>query len=397
MRNSKGLFSTLAYLTMLIYGLQVCGQQFILLDIAEEYGMNNTAMGALSSVGFIAGLCSTVLLGGLIDKKNQRLLTAVCTAATAVGGLLVLLVPNFIGLVVGQTLMGFAGALLPAVVPVMLSKYDPAHSSRYASIAEMFYSAGSVAGPLVMALVLGQGGSWRVLYIAITLVSALVAAGIFWMHSPKVGAPDAQEGMSVPKNAGSFLSVLTPTGLLLLAWGIAYSSVESGINNYAKPYFTEAYPNALAASTTIAIVGIGMVVSRLLASKIHKKKAEIAAACCLGGGLMALLMVLVPGAWSSYLWCILFGLIAGPAWPLAMSVAIDSFPENPGRISTLLLVGSSTGGATVGVFMGMLADHISLRVCFLYPAAMGLISMAMLLLVRMLNKKKQSAQAGNRS
>ena len=130
------------------------------------------------------------------------------------------------------------------------------------------------------------------------------------------------------------------------AWGIAYSSVESGINNYAKPYFTEAYPNALAASTTIAIVGIGMVVSRLLASKIHKKKAEIAAACCLGGGLMALLMVLVPGAWSSYLWCILFGLIAGPAWPLAMSVAIDSFPENPGRISTLLLVGSSTGAVS---------------------------------------------------
>ena len=81
MRNSKGLFSTLAYFTMFIFGLQVCGQQFILLDIAEEYGMNNTAMGALSSVGFIAGLCSTVLLGGLIDKKNQRLLTAVCTAA----------------------------------------------------------------------------------------------------------------------------------------------------------------------------------------------------------------------------------------------------------------------------------------------------------------------------
>lgn len=111
MRNSKGLFSTLAYFTMFIFGLQVCGQQFILLDIAEEYGMNNTAMGALSSIGFLAGLCSTVLLGGLIDKKNQRLLTAVCTAAIAVGGLLVLLVPNFIGLVAGLTLHGLAGAL----------------------------------------------------------------------------------------------------------------------------------------------------------------------------------------------------------------------------------------------------------------------------------------------
>lgn len=393
MRNSKGLFSTLAYFTMFIFGLQVCGQQFILLDIAEEYGMNNTAMGALSSIGFLAGLCSTVLLGGLIDKKNQRLLTAVCTAAIAVGGLLVLLVPNFIGLVAGLTLMGFAGALLPAIIPVMLSKYDPAHSSRYASISEMFYSAGSVAGPLIMALVLGQGGSWRVLYIAVTLVSVLVAAGIFWMHSPKLGVQDAQQGISRPKNAGSFLSVLTPAGLLLLAWGIAYSSVESGINSYAKPYFTEAYPNALAASTTIAIVGIGMVLSRLLASKIHKKKAEVAAACCLGGGLMALLMVLVPGAWSSYVWCILFGVIAGPAWPLAMSVAIDSFPENPGRISALLLVGSGVGGATVGVFMGMLADGISLRVCFLYPAAMGLLSMAMLLVVRTLNRKKKQEQA----
>ena len=49
MRNSKGFFSTLAYLTMFIFGLQVCGQQFILLDIAEEYAMNNTAMAAVQT------------------------------------------------------------------------------------------------------------------------------------------------------------------------------------------------------------------------------------------------------------------------------------------------------------------------------------------------------------
>lgn len=60
------------------------------------------------------------------------------------------------------------------------------------------------------------------------------------------------------------MAVLKPVGLLLILWSLAYSSVESGINSYAKPYFTEQYENPLAASTTIAIVGIGMVVSRLL-------------------------------------------------------------------------------------------------------------------------------------
>ena len=82
---------------MFIFGLQVCGQQFILLDIAEEYQMNKTAMGALSSVGFITGLCSAVLLGGIIDKKDQRLLTGGFTAAIALGGLLVLVIPNLSG------------------------------------------------------------------------------------------------------------------------------------------------------------------------------------------------------------------------------------------------------------------------------------------------------------
>ena len=391
MRNSKSLFSALAYLTMFIFGMQVCGQQFILLDIAEEYEMNKTAMGALSSVGFITGLCSTILLGGLIDKKNQRLLTGVFTAIIALGGLLVLIVPNFMGLIAGLMLMGFAGAMLPAVVPVMLSKYDPSHSSRYAGIAEMFYSAGSVAGPLIMAFLLGRGVSWRALYIAVTVISAAVAMGIFYMHSPAASAEGSP--MVIAENSGSLLAVLKPIGLLLILWSFAYSSLESGINSYAKPYFTEAYPNPTAASTTIAIVGAGMVFSRLLASRIHKNKAAVAAACCLGGGLMALLMVTVPGAWTSYAWCILFGVVAGPAWPLAMSVAIDSFPENPGRISTMLLVGSSTGGATVGVFMGMIADHRGLCICFLYPAAMGLISMAALLWVRALHKRKQAAKA----
>lgn len=395
MRTSRSLFSTLAYLTMFIFGLQVCGQQFILLDIAEEYQMNKTAMGALSSVGFITGLCSAVLLGGIIDKKDQRLLTGGFTAAIALGGLLVLVIPNFIGLIIGLMLMGFSGTMLPAIVPVMLSKYDPSHSSRYAGIAEMFYSAGSVTGPLMMAFLLGQGVSWRALYVLITIISLVVAGGIFWMHSPT--APASAEPLVIPKNAGSILAVLKPVGLLLILWSLAYSSVESGINSYAKPYFTEQYENPLAASTTIAIVGIGMVVSRLLASRIHKNKAAIAAACCFGGGLMALLMVIVPGAWTSYLWCCLFGLIAGPAWPLAMSVAIDSFPENPGRISTMLLVGSSTGGATVGVFMGMLADHIDLRSSFLYPAFMGLIAMSALMGVRALNRRKSAKAMAERA
>lgn len=391
MRTSKRLFSTLAYLTMFIFGLQTCGQQFILLDIAGEYGMNKTAMGALSSVGFISGLCSTVLLGGMIDKKNQRLITAVCTGAIAAGSLLVLVVPNFVGLIIGLVIMGFAGQLLPAVVPVMLSKYDPIHSSRYAGIAEVLFSMGAVAGPLVMALVLGQGGSWRALYVAVLAVSAVVAAGLFSMHSPAMS--ETAQPMEIPANAGSIFAVLKPVGLLLVLWSITYSSLESGINSYAKPYFTEAYANPLAASTTIAIVGGGMVLSRLLSSNIHKNKAVVAAASCLGGGLMALLMVLVPGAWTSYVWCILFGLIAGPAWPLSMSVAIDSFPENPGRISTLLLVGSGVGGSTVGVFMGMVADNAGLRACFLYPAAAGLVAMAALLGVQMISRRKKAAAA----
>ena len=385
MRNSKGLFSTLAYFTMFIFGLQVCGQQFILLDIAEEYGMNNTAMGALSSVGFIAGLCSTVLLGGLIDKKNQRLLTAVCTAAMVAGSLLILLIPNFSGLVLGLVLIGFAGSLLPAAVPVMLSKYDPAHSSRYASLTEVAYSAGSVVGPLLMAALMERGA----LYLIVAGLSLLAAGALFWMHSPK-----AEMGELVfAQNKGSLLSVLTPAGILIVLAGFTYSSMEAGINSYAKPYFTEAYPNPVAASTTIAIVAVAMVVSKLLSGMIHKHKAAVAASCCLGGSLMTLLMVLVPGAWSSYIWCILFGLIAGPAWPLTMSVAIDSFPENSGRIGTMLSMGGSTGGATVGVFMGMLADRFGLRACFLYPAAAGFLAMAAMLGVRALNRKKKKEQA----
>lgn len=389
MRNSKGLFSTLAYFTMFIFGLQICGQQFILLDIAEEYGMNNTAMGALSSIGFIAGLCSTVLLGGLIDKKNQRLLSAVCTAAMAGGALLILLVANFAGLVAGLTLIGFAGSLLPAAVPVMLSKYDPAHSSRYASLTEVAFSAGSVLGPLLMAALMGQGISWRALYVIVAGLSLLAAGALFWMHSPK-----AEMGELVfAQNKGSLLSVLTPAGILIVLAGFTYSSMEAGINSYAKPYFTEAYPNPAAASTAIAIVAVTMVVSKLLSGMIHKHKAAVAASCCLGGSLMTLLMVLVPGAWSSYIWCILFGLIAGPAWPLTMSVAIDSFPENSGRIGTMLSMGGSTGGATVGVFMGMLADRFGLRACFLYPAAAGFLAMAAMLGVRALNRKKKKEQA----
>ena len=139
---------------MLIIGLQAAGYQYVLLEIATEFHMNNTQMGLLASAQFLPNLIAPLIFGGLIDKKNKQNLTIFCISAYAVGSVIILFSNTLWMLIAGIIVLGMGGSTLPSVLTVMLSERNPAKSSYYASMIEVFYSLGTVVSPIAVSFLL---------------------------------------------------------------------------------------------------------------------------------------------------------------------------------------------------------------------------------------------------
>ena len=78
-------FAVFGCMIMFTLGFEIAGFQAVLLDIAQEFSMNNTQMGMLAAVQSVASVISTLSFGGLADKIRKK--KAVALFGCVPGGL----------------------------------------------------------------------------------------------------------------------------------------------------------------------------------------------------------------------------------------------------------------------------------------------------------------------
>ena len=66
------IFEYTCYMFMLMFGVQLAGYQYSLIYIMQEFSLNNTTLGLLSSMQFLPSLIVPLLCGGLVDRYNKR-------------------------------------------------------------------------------------------------------------------------------------------------------------------------------------------------------------------------------------------------------------------------------------------------------------------------------------
>lgn len=376
------IFEYTCYMFMLLFGMQLAGYQYSLIYITQEFSLNNTALGLLSSMQFLPNLIVPLLCGGLVDRYDKRWIASICAAAYAVGSVCVFCSASMGMLATGIGILACGSAMAPAVLTTLLAEMDPVNSNRYANMVEVFYSLGTVVAPIGLAWLVGRGMPWRGLYAVIMVGSLVVAVALGCMHPQrKVALHQAEQ-----EPVGKFR--LNLTAWMLIAFAMLYNFVEPGFTTFASTYFTEAVGDTWGASISISLIGLTMVVSRMISSRLHGVKEKLILSGVLGAGMAGLLMALLPFKGVSVLWCVLFGLIAGPCWPMMMSVAIDCFPKSSGRMTTLIMVGGGIGGLLVSPLMGMVSDMAGVARSYLVVTIAALLGAAVIWVLYRHRKKK---------
>lgn len=381
----KTLTVTGLLLLMVIIGTQLSGYQYSTIYINEEYALTNTEIGLLSMMQFIPMLIMPILFGGAIDRYDKRLLAILCAACYFTGSLIIFLFRSTISLIIGIFVNASGGSMAPAIVTVLLAEINPAKEREYTSFVEASYSSGLVFAPLLLGFLIGKGiMDWRGVFLIASIMSVVSIVLLL------VSRAEPVKKLEKAKNASDRFR-LDFVIVMLILFGLIYTMMEIGFTTYSALYFMELFDYELGARLSVSLVGFAMVVSKLASARFRSKKENTLIFCSLSSLVVNLFMVIFPGKILSVIWCVLFGLLAGPCWPTLMSTALERYYSNAGRITTIILLGSGIGGIVVSPIMGILIDAIGVRLSYTIVSVCALLAALTVILILLNDKKKKTA------
>ena len=143
------------------------GVLFTLLDdFRDDYGISESALGAVIGIGFLAGFVAQIVLAPLADRGHARLLVLAGMVLNIAGLLMLAAASSVLPMLAGRFVMGIGvGMAVPAIRRIVILA-DPIHLGQ--NLGRIFAAdvAGFAAGPAVAALLSPLGIRAPFLFIA---------------------------------------------------------------------------------------------------------------------------------------------------------------------------------------------------------------------------------------
>lgn len=365
-------FAVFGCMIMFTLGFEIAGFQAVLLDIAQEFSMNNTQMGMLAAVQSVASVISTLSFGGLADKMHKKKAVALFGCVLMTG--IILAAFSGSALMIGSSIfvLGLGFSMVEGTTPATLCELNPHKSAMYTNLAHTCYSLGAVTSPLIVQALMSAGMNWRGhFWIALALVALVMSLFYFTKNTVHPDALALKEKAG-EKGKGDFKAVACGALFLIVGSMAIYVAMESGQIYFTKPYFIEELHDSRNAALSISLIWACMIPSRLLASRIHRRKGLFISLCFAVAAAACFLKATLRTSGMALLWSGLFGLAAGPIFPTAQSVCMDTFPGHTGRVSNLTLTAGSAGGMLANISMGAAGDAFGLGNAYYIVALLAL-------------------------
>ncbi len=143
-------------------------------DFRDDYGISESALGAVIAIGFFAGFLAQLLIAPLADRGHARRLVLAGVALNVVGLLVMAWATSFVPLLAGRFVMGIGvGTAIPSIRRIVIV----AQPERLGNNLGRLISAdvgGFAAGPAISAVLVGPFGiPAPFLVIAVATIIAL--------------------------------------------------------------------------------------------------------------------------------------------------------------------------------------------------------------------------------
>ncbi|QBH97078.1 MFS transporter [Limnobaculum zhutongyuii] len=345
----------LLFTTMFLLGGIQNTKGIILEQVHHDIGLTMSQIGTLISTFQYGFLIASLLTGYFTDKKGLRFMMfigASCMAIGLVGTSMAFTVMLFLGfyLVIGLGI----GSMLVSIVTVIPTFYKERAGMMF-NVANAMFGVGMIVTPLVLNMMFSHNISWRIFYIAVAVIVALILLVLTTLRLEKSGGMDM--------NVKDFMQLLTnPRLMLVIAYLLFYVAAEVAFLNFFPIFYSSLdIANATVAEKTatgayvIASFAVLFTIGRFIGGFINMRLGERNTLILFSA---LSLITLIISRMMVYEWIyafMAFGFAMSVLFPTASAIG-TRMTDKSGSMLGLIYVASGLGGAFAGWLVGMLSD-----------------------------------------
>lgn len=343
----------LAYLAFLSIALpdSMLGVAWPSMRLAFDQSLG--AAGVIPPFGVAATIVSTLATRHVVARIGIGRLLVLSTTLSAAGLAISAASPSLEVFLVGVVVLGLSGG----AIDVTLNAYAARHfGPRRISFMHASYVVGAAASPALVTIALQVGASWRWPYAFIAVLQLLLA-GIFAAGATRWQSGDTHASGLASRTARRTRLLTIPSSVGIGAV-VLQTGIESSAALWAYSFLT------LSAGVTDGVAGftvsgfwLMMFVSRVVLGSLAERigswtTMSVGAVGLVVAAVLTTVGTVVPGA--ALIGVLLFGLAAGPMYPLLIATTADrTTPTGVDRLVAAQSAASAVGAATLPLLLGI--------------------------------------------
>jgi FSR family fosmidomycin resistance protein-like MFS transporter len=380
-KNRLGLGALLAALAVEFVDELVDGTKNAAMPlIRHDLGLSYVQVGLLAAVPLIVGSLLELPVGviaGTGSRRRQFVMAGglIFSASVLAAGL----ATSFIKLLVALTIFFPASGLFVSLTQAALMDSAPARRAQHMARWTLAGSIGAVAGPILVVVVLGAGGSWRLAFVVIAGLGFAAWCGLARVHSASADDDHADAGDPAWPGWRSAISIVRSSGAVrwLILLEVADLMLDVLTPFLALYLVAVVHVSPAVAAVAVAVrLGAGLagdlVLIRLLARWDGRQviRASVWATLALFPAFL-----LVPGLGLKLVLLAGLTIATAPWYPILQAELYGSLP---GRSNLAVSLTSASGllGALGPVAVGLLAQHLGLNWAMTSLCAVPLLMLA---------------------
>lgn len=349
--------------TFVYYAVFVClGMDMSLLGptlpaLARQTQASLGQMGLMVLIGSIGGVAGTALAGRAYDRASGHLVLGAAMLCEALLLASMPLAPSFAVLVAIAAVKGVSASCVNLGTNTLMMWTHREKVGPYMNALHLFFGLGAFLSPLLMAQLAGRVHGHQFAYFLLGGLMGLLGLRVVTLAgSPRPGSGEAAgsaaagaRGARVPwafvASAALFMFFATGADVGFRSWIYTYALTLGLADQAGAAYLNSAFWLAFTVGRLVAIP---------IAVRLRPRQVIPTALC--GGLAFIAAAVVFPGS-SAVLWVASagFGFCLSPAWPMGYTLAGQSVGLS-GRVSSLILLGSSFGGMVLPSVLGRVIE-----------------------------------------
>ena len=350
--RNRRLWTVAIFLSVATTGAMLQARGAVLPSLAGDFGPPEWQLGLVAPAGTVGYLVVMVVVGSGAGHLDSRRFILVGLVGSALALLAMGLAPAFALFLGAIVIRGAATGAVRALDRPLLSHFYPGERGRVYNRYDMAWAVGAASGPLAVAGAVAVG-SWRLVYGALAVTVALVAA-LFWRLDPPAlrttERPLTRDGLAPLLGRPEVLGMLV---VLFFTTG-----VEGALFTWLPYYASAQLPDGLS-EATLTLLLVTYVPGRYVSGWLAERVDYLTLAGALVAGLVpavAYTFVLADGLWV-LVGVAATGLLLSGAFPTLLAYATEAVPEHSGPVNAIATGVGSVGIGSVPAVLGVVVDR----------------------------------------